>query len=69
MRGMTTSFSLTPLSLSRMQEIADTFHVNNEELVSYELPALTALHFSLLTPIYQALTHFEKLRDKEISNK
>ncbi len=50
-----------------LQEIADTFHVNSEELVSYELPALAALHFSLLTPICQTFTHFEKLRDKDIS--
>lgn len=46
------------------QGIADTFRVSAEELVSYELPVLAALHFSLLTPIYQTLTHFERLKDR-----
>lgn len=47
-----------------LDEISKTFRLSNEEVVSHELPVLAALHFSLLTPIYQVRNHYEVLRDK-----
>jgi hypothetical protein len=44
-----------------LEETTDKFKISQKELLSYELPVLLALNFSLLTPEHQLKLHTEKI--------
>lgn len=41
--------------------------VSAKELLSYEFHTLVALEFSLLTPVWQLKTHYDRIREMELT--
>lgn len=55
------------LNIFTLQKITDVYRISSKELLLYEFPVLALLQFSLLTPTFQALAHYERLRELEQS--